>query len=143
MQAKITEQYTNTPSLDYVIQGTRKISPSPSSDNIVLAIKLWMLLRFIGNHTPQIHNNFPKKWTIEDIIYSLATQLYSFNLRPHIPFSTYMCERNVFILDGTCKISFKVCAVLGCMRTPTSNSNTCNNHKNYKKQGETYTGKLI
>lgn len=140
MQAKITEQHKNTPNLDYTIQGTRKISPSPSADNIASVIKLWMLLRYIGTHTPKITNKFPKKWTIEEIITSLASSLHTFNLRPHTPSSTYLCTRNVFVIDGTCKIAFLICGVIGCMQTPSLYSNTCHHHKQYKNITRCYTG---
>ena len=142
IQQKITTQHPLTPNLPSIIQGTCTITPSPTADNIALIIKIWMLLRYIGTHTPQVNNKFPKNWSIEDIIHSIGTQLQHFNLRPHTPSSTYTCNNNIFILDGTCKITFKICSILGCYNGIINNNITCNEHSSLLPSHHTsvYTG---
>lgn len=141
MQAKITDQNINTPNIDTKINGTKITTPSVSPDIIQALLKLWMLLRYLGTHNPAPTNSFPQKWTVEQIITSLGNQLLTFNLRPHAASSSYSCTTNSFILDGTCKVRFRVCGVFGCMSgivDPTKN--TCSEHSYQVESVKSYTG---
>jgi hypothetical protein len=145
MQLKITNQHKYlTPDIESRIVGSKKISPTNTSDTVALAIKCWMLLRYLGTHTPKITSNFPKQWTIEEIITSLFPYLQQFQLRRHEPSSKYACHKNYFILDGTCKVSFKVCSVDNCMKGVTFNKKknfNCKEHKAYQSSDTPiYTG---
>lgn len=144
MQAKITDQHFNTPNIDVKINGSKITTPSVSPDIIQALIKLWMLLRYLGTHKPVPSNSYPQQWTIEQIISSLGTQLLTFNLRPHTASSSYPCTSNAFILDGTCKVRFRICAVFGCMSgIVDSTKSTCLEHSYQSGSEKAYTGLYI
>jgi hypothetical protein len=141
MQTKITNQHSSTPDVPNSFQGTKKLTPSNSSDNIALVIKTWMLLRYLSTHLPKPPNIFPMDWSIENIITHLQPLLMNFNLRKHVGSSAYNCHKNIYILDGTQKVTFKVCSVRGCMNSSTFKRSTCDNHKHHTAEKKTpYTG---
>jgi len=46
----------------------------------------------------------------------------------------YCCTEHTFTLDGTCKVTFKVCSVVGCFNGISEKNNTvCSDHTTYKK----------
>lgn len=148
MQLKITNQhFQHTPTLFSSIHGTKKISPSNSPDMLASALKYWMLIRYLATHVPKIPNKFPIKWAIEEIITSLGFHLQQFQLRKHTASSKYACHKNYFILDRTCKLTFKVCSVLGCFKGVTFNRKqqyNCKEHSIFNSPNEpVYTGMLL
>ena len=144
MQAKITNQHSSTPDIQNTMEGTKVLTPSNSADNIALVIKTWMLLRFLSTHSPQPSNIFPIEWSIENIIVALQPTLVNFNLRKHVNSLNYNCHKNIFILDGTQKVTFKVCSVADCMSSSTFKRSTCINHQHYPSEKTSpYTGSLV
>ena len=74
----------------------------------------------------------------------LYKDLIKFKLWSHHPSSWYFCDSNIFVLDGTQKVTFKVCSFEKCFKSPASKSDVCQYHKIYKsKKQAIYTGGLF
>lgn len=144
MQAKITNQHSTTPDIKPKLQGTKTITPSNSPSNIAMAIKTWMLLRFLSTHKPKPDNHFHIKSSIPEVIEHLHSTLVKFNLRKHVSSSKYNCHKNIYILDGTQKVTFKVCSIGSCMRSSSFKRSTCDVHSHFAPTKQPiYTGKYI
>lgn len=141
MQAKICNQHPLTKDITSKLEGTRKISPSLSPDTISNVIKLWHITRYLGTHNPKPPSSFPVSWSIEEIINHLQAHLTKFTLRDHAPASNYSCRNNTFIMDGTQKITFKVCQADNCFEPVKFKTAFCNSHASYHDNyTEAYTG---
>ena len=140
-QSKISGQHTNTPNLEAYIFGGIKVTPQVTSDTLAEAIKSWILMRYLATHDPKPLNCFDKSFSLKEIIQQLRATLQQFQLRPHVPSSAYCCTSNTFILDGTCKVAFKVCSVQNCMNAPVPSTTVCSDHANYiANEKPMYTG---
>ena len=84
-----------------------------------------------SNTRPKPLNCFDKSFSLKEIIQQLRATLQQFQLRPHVPSSAYCCTSNTFILDGTCKVAFKVCSIENCMNALATNTTVCSEYINY------------
>ena len=143
-QANIAGQHRKTPDLIATINGCLQITPQLTANTLGDVLKIWMLLRFFATHTPQPTNVFDKQTTIQTIIHQSRNLLQDFQLRPHAPSSEYCCTEHTFILDGTCKLTFKVCSVLGCFNGIVQNKTVCSDHLVYNEANNTeITGNIV
>lgn len=131
-QANIAGQHRLTPTLKAILQGFVQIVPNVTSDTLGEALKIWMMIRYLSTHNPIPINLFDKKSTIQEIISQARLKLQNFQFRPHAPSTAYCCTENTFIVDGTCKINFKVCSVPGCMNGLAPKRTVCTDHLQYK-----------
>lgn len=141
IQVEICNQHPSTQNISTSIHGTKKLSPSVSPDTVATVIKLWHLLRYLGTHKPSPPSSFPVKWSLENIITWLQYDLKKFCLRKHAPASDYGCRSDIYVLDGTQKVTFKVFKVDGCLKPTGFKSSICLDHASYKDDHhEVYTG---
>lgn len=139
-QAKITSQHSSTADIKSIISGSKKISPETTYQLLGTLLKIWMMIRFLATHKPTPINDFSTSDSIEKIIIESRQTLQHFKLPPHAPSTKYKCTSNFFVMDGTVKITFRVCGVEGCFNGVSGKKNTCNEHADYKKKREEYTG---
>ena len=142
-ETRIACKHESTPPLTSILQGSKKISPAISNQTLAQGIKWFMVLKFLNNSLDQTPPYFPGSASIEEIIELLYPSLMSRGLNSHHTSTYYRCNQKVFVLDGTVKVTFRVCGFLGCFRKPVGvNSTMCKLHKHREpdKLEKAYTG---
>ena len=96
------------------MQGSKKKSPTVGKKILQQAIKWFHLLRYMHSTIQKLLEYYPTTYKFDDIIEHISPLLEKTILKSHSPSHGCKCNTNTFIMDGTMKIMFRVCAFQGC-----------------------------